>query len=48
MDYNGTVESADSCATLSLFDRTPLAGQRHQAEAWPLFHHERVRWQSRT
>ena len=47
MDYNGTLEDAVEVATLRLFD--PASVREHYADllAWPLFTHERSRWDSR-
>jgi hypothetical protein len=47
MDHNGTPESADPVATVSLFDRSEFVASRELLLAWPLLTHERKRWQSR-
>jgi hypothetical protein len=47
MDYNGSLEDAVEVVTVRLFNPAPT--REHYAEllAWPLFTHERTRWQSR-
>jgi hypothetical protein len=47
MDYNGTLEAAVEIVTLRLFDPAPAREHYDELLAWPLFTHERSRWESR-
>ena len=47
MDYDGSVETAESTVKVSLFDPTWSRNNRNLALAWPLFAHEKTKWRSR-
>jgi len=47
MDYNGLIEDANELVTIRLWDPTPLREGYGELLAWPLFTHQRTRWQSR-
>jgi hypothetical protein len=47
MDYNGSVEDANELVTIRLWDPAPLREGYDELLAWPLFTHQRTRWQSR-
>lgn len=47
MDYNGSIEDANEFVTITLWDPAPLRAGYDELLAWPLFTHQRARWQSR-
>lgn len=47
MDYNGSLGDAVDVVTLRLFDPASVREHYDQLLAWPLFTHEKTRWQSR-
>jgi hypothetical protein len=47
MDYNGSLDDAVEVVTLRLFDPASVREHYDQLLAWPLFTHEKTRWQSR-
>jgi hypothetical protein len=47
MDYNGSIEDANEVVTIRLWNPAPLREGYDELLAWPLFTHQRTRWQSR-
>lgn len=47
MDYNGTIESANSIVEISLFDPTWMIDNKFNSLAWPLLKNEKLQWNSR-
>jgi hypothetical protein len=47
MDYNGSIAEANDVVTIRLWDPVTLREGYDELLAWPLFTHERTRWQSR-
>lgn len=47
MDYNGSLEDAHELVTIHLWNPRPFREHPDDVLAWPLFSHERTRWNSR-